>query len=301
MSPVASKHRYSPLANAAFLGIHLLVLVGIFVMGWSWEGFALAVGLYYLRMFGVTAGYHRYFAHRTYRTSRAFQFFLAFLAQTSAQKGVLWWASHHRVHHKFSDQPGDVHSMKREGFFWAHVGWIVSKEHEATNHKLVSDIGRYPELRFLNRWYLLPPVVMGAILLLSGGWHSLFWGYFVSTVMLWHGTFTINSLCHWMGKKRYVTADESRNSLLLSLLTLGEGWHNNHHYYPRSTAQGFFWWEIDVTFYVLKALSWVGLVWDLTTPSEKVRSGNRVPTTTASGARLRAELPLGDLAPQDAE
>lgn len=298
------KPSYSVLKNLPFVLVHLVALIGVFAMGWSWKGAALAVGLYYLRMFGVTAGYHRYFSHRTFRTSRFFQFVLAFLAVSSTQKGVLWWASHHRLHHKLSDKEGDVHSMKRDGFFWSHVGWIMSNQHDETDEKRISDLTRYPELRFLDRFHVLPTLVLAGVLFAVGGFHALFWGYFVSTVFLWHGTFTINSLCHYLGKPRYATGDESKNSLFLALITMGEGWHNNHHYFQRSTAQGFFWWEIDMTFYILKALSWVGVVWDLQTASDEVKGKNllRPKTPAKSTTDLEGlEVPVLDASPADAE
>ncbi len=259
-----------------FFAVHVAAVAGVLWLGWSWSGFALAVALYYVRMFGVTGGYHRYFSHRTFKTSRVFQFLLAFLAMTSVQKGVLWWASHHRVHHKLSDKPGDVHSVLRDGFGWSHVGWILSNKYGHTETDKVRDLARYPELVFLDRFYVLPAVVFAVGTWLAGSWWGLVWGFFVSTTLLWHGTFTINSLSHVFGRRRYLTEDNSRNSFVLALVTMGEGWHNNHHYYQRATNQGFFWWEIDLTYYVLKLLSYVGLVWDLHTPPEKVRAGNRI-------------------------
>jgi stearoyl-CoA desaturase (delta-9 desaturase) len=217
-------------------------------------------------MFGVTAGYHRYFSHRSFKTSRVFQFMLAFLASMSAQKGVLWWASHHRAHHLDSDGESDVHSPTRRGFWWAHCGWILSRRYELADGRLVKDLARYPELRWLDRYHLVPPVTLAVGLFLLGGSSALVWGFFVSTVLLWHGTFTINSLAHLVGRRRYATTDTSKNSFLLSVLTMGEGWHNNHHRYMASVRQGFFWWELDATYYVLKVLSWFGVVWDLRAP-----------------------------------
>lgn len=259
-----------------FFAIQIAAVVGIFYYGWSWSGAALAVALYYVRMFGVTGAYHRYFSHRTYKTSRAFQLVLAVLAMTSVQKGVLWWASHHRVHHRNSDQPDDVHSVLQDGFWWSHVGWIVSKKHDSTDLSKIKDLAKYPELRFLDTYHVLVPIAYALTLWLVAGTWGLFWGFFVSTTLLWHGTFTINSLTHVFGSQRYVTTDNSRNHWLLAIITMGEGWHNNHHYYQRATNQGFFWWEIDPTFYVLKALSWVGLVWDLHTPPPHVLHSNRI-------------------------
>jgi len=277
-----ARPRVSLLKAIPFYGVHLAAAVGVAWLGFSWSGLALAVGLYYVRMFGVTGGYHRYFSHRTYRTSRAFQLVLALLAMSSSQKGVLWWASHHRVHHRNSDQPNDVHSVVRDGFLWAHVGWILSWKYEDTDEAQIRDLMRYPELRFLNRFWLLPPVALAVGLFLVGGAHALVWGFFVSTTALWHGTFTINSLSHMFGRRRYATRDNSKNSFLLALVTMGEGWHNNHHYYAKSTRQGFYWWELDLTYGVLRALSAVGLVWDLHTPSPAIRDANHEAATTSS-------------------
>ncbi len=285
------KRDYGWLVSLPFLGVHVAAVVGVALLGWSWKGFALAIGLYYLRMFGVTGGYHRYFSHRTYRTSRWFQFVMALLATLSLQKGVLWWAAHHRTHHKFSDTKDDPHSFREEGFWHSHIGWILQRDTEETNFKLVQDLARYPELRWLNKWHLVPGIALGVGLWLVGSWHALVWGLFVSTTLLWHGTFTINSLAHWFGRRRYQTTDDSKNSFLLALITMGEGWHNNHHYYQRAACQGFFWWEIDMTFYILKALSWVGIVWDLQLPPKKVLEGNLVTPRAAAAAKRAEPLP----------
>jgi stearoyl-CoA desaturase (Delta-9 desaturase) len=270
--------------------MHVAAVVGVLLIGWSWRGLALAITLYYVRMFFVTAGYHRYFSHRSFRTSRAFQLVLAFLAMSSSQKGVLWWAAHHRAHHKFSDQEGDVHSALRDGFLWSHVGWIMSPEYEATDESRVRDLSKYPELVWLSRWWWIPPATLGVTLFLVGGWFALVWGLCVSTVLLWHGTFTINSLTHMFGSRRYPTTDNSRNSGILAAITLGEGWHNNHHYYQRSTRQGFFWWEIDVTYVVLRGFAALGLVWDLHEPPATVVAGDRAVPGGALEPMRRAEV-----------
>jgi stearoyl-CoA desaturase (delta-9 desaturase) len=245
--------------------VHVAALAGVLYCGPSWAGVGLAIASYFIRMVVVTAAYHRYFSHRSFKTSRAFQFLLAFAAQSTAQKGVLWWASHHRHHHKYSDTPEDVHSARQRGFWYAHLGWILGPGNNHTRLELVGDLAKYPELRFLNRGkvQLLPALVYALACLALGGVHGLVWAFLVSTVLLWHGTFTINSLAHMFGRRRYETTDDSRNSLALALLTTGEGWHNNHHHYQSSARQGFRWWEIDVTYYVLRALAAVGLIWDL--------------------------------------
>jgi stearoyl-CoA desaturase (Delta-9 desaturase) len=272
----APRRQYRWVTSIPFALVHLVALGGAIWVGFSWKLLLLAVILYYVRMFGVTAAYHRYFSHRTFRTGRVFQFLLALLAQTSAQKGVVWWASHHRLHHKKSDLPGDVHSVKLDGFWWSHVGWIVSKDHEETDLHRVSDLAKYPELMWLNKYHLVPPTALAVAIFLIGGAPALMWGFFVSTVLLWHGTFTINSLSHVFGKRRYATTDESKNNALLAVITMGEGWHNNHHHYQGSVNQGFFWWEWDPTYYILWALSKVGLVWDLRTPPARAIMDKRL-------------------------
>jgi stearoyl-CoA desaturase (delta-9 desaturase) len=256
-------------AGAAFWGVHVACLLA-FYTGVTWSAFAVCLALFWLRMFGVTAGYHRYFSHRSYRTGRAFQFVLALLGTLAVQKGVLWWSANHRVHHKYSDQEGDVHSPVRNGFWWSHVGWILAADWEETLYDRIPDMAKYPELRWLNEHYLVPPVALAVLLYLVGGLPWLVWGFFVSTTVLWHSTFTINSLSHVYGSRRYETGDASRNNVWLALLTMGEGWHNNHHRYMNSVRQGFFWWEVDASYYVLKALSWVGLVWDLHQPPARL-------------------------------
>ncbi len=245
-----------------FLAIHLLAF------GTIWTGITPAAAiccavLYFVRMFAVTGVYHRYFSHRTYKTSRVFQFVLAFLAQTSAQRGALWWAAHHRHHHRYSDMPEDLHSVAQDGFWYSHVWWIFDNGNQDTDYNRIRDFARFPELRWLNKYYLLPPIMLGTAVFFTLGASGLFFGFFASTVLLWHGTFTINSLSHVFGKRRFATTDHSRNNWLLAIVTMGEGWHNNHHRYSGSTRQGFYWYEYDITFYILKALSFVGLVWKL--------------------------------------
>lgn len=248
--------------------IHLLVLGALFTGARPIDWIVCGV-LYVVRMFGVTAGYHRYFSHRSYKMGRVGQFLMAFLAQTSAQKGVLWWASHHRSHHKHSDTESDTHSPMHGGLFYSHLGWLYDDTSE-TDMSRIKDLTRYPELVWLNRNWWVPPLVLGVAVFLTLGWSGLFIGFFLSTCLLWHGTFVINSLSHLWGYQDYASGDDSRNNFFLALITLGEGWHNNHHHYQSSTRQGFRWWQIDITYYVLKAMSWVGLVWDLREPPAAV-------------------------------
>jgi stearoyl-CoA desaturase (delta-9 desaturase) len=252
-----------------FLFIHLACLAAIWT-GVTWRAVGIAVALYWVRMFAVTAGYHRYFAHRSFKTSRAFQFLLALVGTTCVQKGPLWWASVHRRHHRASDGPGDVHSPVQRGFWWSHVGWVVSDEHVDTDVRSVRDLARYPELVWLGTYHWVAPLTLAFACWLVAGWSGLIVGFACSTAILWHCTFTINSLAHVFGKRRYATTDASRNNWLLALITLGEGWHNNHHRYMNSVNQGFFWWEVDVSYYVLRALAAVGVVWDLRRPPARV-------------------------------
>jgi stearoyl-CoA desaturase (delta-9 desaturase) len=225
-------------------------------------------------MFGITGAYHRYFSHRTYKTSRAFQLVLAVLGTSAVQKGPLWWAAVHRQHHRHSDGPLDPHSP-REGFWHAHQGWIFDGRWDDTRTDLVRDLARYPELLWVNKYHFVAPLVWAAACLAIGGFSGLIWGMVISTVLLWHATYSINSLAHRIGTRRYDTGDDSRNSWVLALLPLGEGWHNNHHYHPRSTRQGFFWWEIDITYYALRGLEALGLVWDLKQPPARAYAPQR--------------------------
>jgi stearoyl-CoA desaturase (delta-9 desaturase) len=254
---------YFNVLSIPFWGVHVLAIVGVILLGFSWRGVALCAALYVPRMWFVTGAYHRYFSHRSYKTSRWFQFVLALGAAATAQKGPLWWAAHHRIHHKYSDQPGDLHSVIQSGFWWSHMGWILSRDLESTDYSRIKDFAKYPELRWLDTYWMIPPVLVGVVTFLLGGFFALVWGFAVAQVLCWHGTFTINSLSHLWGARRYKTGDDSRNNPVLAVITLGEGWHNNHHHYQVSARNGFFWWEYDITYYGLKVLSLVGLVRDL--------------------------------------
>jgi stearoyl-CoA desaturase (Delta-9 desaturase) len=252
-----------------FALIHVGCLAAIWT-GVTMQAVVICLALYLLRMVAVCAGYHRYFSHRSFATSRAFQFILAFLAQTSTQKSILWWAAVHRHHHLHSDTEHDVHSPRHSGFFYSHLGWMFNRKFDNPDLTKVSDLARYPELMWLHKYEQAPSLAVALLCLLIAGWAGLVVGFLWSTVLVYHATFSINSLAHVRGKKRYVTGDDSRNNWLLALLTMGEGWHNNHHAYQSSVRQGFKWWEIDPTYYVLKALSWLGIVWDLKMPPEAV-------------------------------
>jgi len=268
--------------NLPFWGVHVAAVVGAIAVGWGWAALAWLVGSYAVRMFAITAGYHRYFAHRTFKTGRVFQFVLAVVAMSSAQRGPLWWASHHRHHHKHSDEPDDIHSPIQRGFWWSHAGWMLGSRHSATDFERVKDLAKYPELRWLNRHDLEIAVAWGFVLYFVGGATALFWGHFVSLVLAWHVTFCINSLAHVWGSRRYATGDHSRNNALLAVLAFGEGWHNNHHHYQRSARQGFYWWELDLTYYGLKLLEKLRIVRDVEGVPRHVR--DHVPASLPIGA-----------------
>jgi stearoyl-CoA desaturase (delta-9 desaturase) len=263
MTELALKRKhYDPFTMVPFLAMHVGVLA-IFLVPFSPWMLVWLFGSYYLRMFGVTGGYHRYFSHRSYKLNRFWQFCLAFLAQTSVQKGVLWWAAHHRDHHINSDRKADIHSPVHEGFWWSHLGWILSDEYDHYDAQRIADFAKYPELRWLNRYHVVPAVAYAVVIYLLGGWPAFVWGFVVSTVLLYHGTFVINSLAHIWGSRRFATPDESRNNFWLALVTMGEGWHNNHHHFMSSTRQGIRWWEVDATYYILRVLSWFRITRDL--------------------------------------
>jgi stearoyl-CoA desaturase (delta-9 desaturase) len=281
-------------ATIPFVLVHLAAFAAIWT-GVSIEAVIVAIALYVIRMFGVTAGYHRYFSHRSYKTSRVGQFLLAWLAQSSAQRGALWWAAKHRHHHRYSDMPEDVHSPRHHGFWYSHIGWIFTKRHGKVDYSQVPDLAKYPELMFLDRHPYLPAAVLGVGLWLAMGWTGLIVGFIWSTIALYHGTFAINSMAHEIGTQRYVTGDDSRNNWWLAIITLGEGWHNNHHAYQSSTRQGFRWYEIDLTFYALTVLSWTRFVWDLRSPPAAVVKGEqRIGRNTLEkvARELAASFPL---------
>ncbi|MGD2271617.1 MAG: acyl-CoA desaturase [Desulfobacterales bacterium] len=275
-----------------FIILHAMCL-GVIFVGWSWTAVWVATGLYLIRMFAITGFYHRYFSHRTFKTNRFWQFLFAVIGNASVQRGPLWWASHHRHHHRYADQKEDVHSPSQHGFWWSHMGWLTSPANFATNVKYVRDWTSYPELRWINRFDTVIPILSAILLFAAGellkvhaphlgtnGPQLLIWGFFVSSTVLFHATVTINSLDHMFGNRRYATQDTSRNNPILALITLGEGWHNNHHHYAVCTRQGFYWWEIDITYYLLVLMSWLGIIRDLRPVPEHVRSSNLISKET---------------------
>jgi stearoyl-CoA desaturase (delta-9 desaturase) len=258
-----------------FILLHAGCLL-VFWVGWSPVAVIIALVLYLVRMFAITGFYHRYFSHKAFKTNRLWQFVFALMGNASAQRGPLWWASHHRHHHRFADQDNDVHSPLQHGFWWSHIGWLTSRDNFPTRIQYVQEWIRFPELRWINRFDTVIPILLAGCIYLTGvvlenlapslgtnGLQLLIWGFFISTVVLLHATCTINSLDHMFGTRRYNTRDTSRNNGVLAILTLGEGWHNNHHRYAVSARQGFMWWELDITYGLLVLLSWLGVVRNL--------------------------------------
>jgi len=266
---------------AGFTALHLGALLAFFV-DISWVAIGLFLAFYWLRLFGITAGLHRLFAHRGYKAKRWFQFMVGFLGAAACQGGPLWWAAHHRRHHKYSDTDDDPHSPIAKSIWHAHVGWVLSPGVRESNIDIMKDWFKYPEIRLLNKYELAPAFLQACFCYLvgaltgAGGWSCVVWGFLVSTVFLYHCTFLVNSACHLMGTRRYHTTDESRNNWWVAILTFGEGWHNNHHHYPSSARNGFKWWEFDPTFYILKVFSWFGVVWDMRSPTPRALSKNTI-------------------------
>jgi len=295
---IANENHYDPhihypdtidwLRAAPFILVNLGCLC-VFWVGFSWTAFITALVLYLVRVFSIGAFYHRYFSHKTYQTNRIWQFIFALIAASSAQRGPLWWAAHHREHHLHADEPSDAHSPVQHGFWWSHMGWFMSKKHYYYNPDRVRDLARYPELVFLDRYDSLVPTFLFVSLFLSGlllqlyapqlgttAGQMLVWGFCISTIALFHTTVSINSLSHVFGNKRFITKDNSRNNFFLALVTLGEGWHNNHHHYPATARQGFLWWEIDITYYLLKGLEKLGIIHDVKNVPKAVLEKNLV-------------------------
>jgi len=268
--------------------IHISI-ISVFYVGFS--NFALLVCflMFTIRMFAITGFYHRYFSHKTFKTTRVAQFIFAIIGASAVQRGPIWWAAHHRGHHMHSDTEKDQHSPKAHSFLWSHTGWFLTKANFITHTKLVKELSRFPELRLVDRFDILVPIFSCIGLFYFGefinnkypelntnGLQLLSWGFIVSTIFLYHATFLVNSVAHLWGKKRYATKDSSRNNFFVALITFGEGWHNNHHHFPGSARQGFYWWEIDLTYYLLKLLSFFGIIWDIRTVSNNIRESNKV-------------------------
>ena len=226
--------------------------------------------VYCWRIFGITVGFHRCLAHRTFRTSRVFQFVLAWFGTSAMQRGPLWFVALHRAHHRHADTELDVHSPVARSFWWGHIGWILCRRFDEADLRMVRDLSAYPELRWLDRAFLVPPATTllgcaaaGYLLPGTSVLQVLVWGFAVSTVLSYHATFAVNSLSHRYGSRPFHTKDNSRNNWLVAAIMMGEGFHNNHHRFPASARFGCERWQIDIGYCVLWLLAKAGLVWDL--------------------------------------
>lgn len=245
---------------APMIAVHVGAIGVLFVAG-TWADWITLAVVAYLRGLISTIGYHRFFAHRSFKTSRVAQFFLASACCANLQQGPMWWAAYHRHHHRYSDEPGDVHSPHHGGFWWAYCGWLFIPLQPQWEQ--VRDLRRFPELVLLERFWQIPGILLAVTFWLIGGWSLLCIGFCLSAVLSFQLTFVVNTLGHLIGSRRYPTPDHSTNSFLLALMSLGDGWHNNHHHYPHTAQAGFFWWEVDGAFRVIRVFERLGIIWDV--------------------------------------
>ncbi|NNF66602.1 MAG: acyl-CoA desaturase [Gammaproteobacteria bacterium] len=280
-SPGLAPDDGASLSIAALSGVVLFHLLAglVFFAGFSPVALVVCLALLVVRALGITAGYHRYFSHRAFKTNRPVQFLLALLGTLAAQGSLFWWVSHHRDHHKYSDTDADLHSPVAHGFWKGHIGWLFAKRSLDRGGATVADLEKFPELRFLDRFYWPIVFMQGVVIYFFGAWLAatfpglgtsafqiLVWGYFLSSVLLLHNTFFVNSLTHLWGSRPYNTRDNSRNNALVGITAMGEGWHNNHHRFAYSARLGLKWWQIDVTWYLLWTMQKLGLIWDVRLP-----------------------------------
>jgi stearoyl-CoA desaturase (Delta-9 desaturase) len=248
--------------TAGFVAMHLACL-SVLQVGVPIRALVIAALTYSVRCFGITAGFHRYFSHRAFRTGRWFQFLLALAGTLAMQRGVLWWAATHRRHHSVADTADDVHSPHHRTFFYSHCGWTLDPANLEIDARRVRDLARFPELVWLDRAKLAPVAVFAALLWVVGP-AEFVWGFVVSTVALWHAILATGSFSHRIGGYRnFDTPDDSRNNRVIAVVLLGEGWHNNHHRSPRAACHGTRRSEPDPIHGVLRGLERLGLVRDL--------------------------------------
>jgi stearoyl-CoA desaturase (delta-9 desaturase) len=264
----------------------------VFVVPFRWPLIALWAASHFVRAIGLTLIFHRYLAHRAFRMNRVARFVWTVIGTAAMQKGPLWWAGHHVNHHRFADREGDPHSPMISGFYYAHIGWFLNDtKHDRLepNNPVIRDFGRVPEIAWLERYFFFPPAALAVTLFLAGGWPWLVYGFCLPTMTLAHATFAINTVNHMFGSRRFHTVDESRNNPLTALFAAGEGWHNNHHRYQRAARNGFYWWEFDPTWYVIRAMAAVGLVWGIQSVPTRIYEEARV------GKAARAAKPVSSV------
>jgi stearoyl-CoA desaturase (delta-9 desaturase) len=270
-----------------------LSAAGVLLVPFHWGLVPLWAASHFLRAIGLTLAFHRYFAHRAFQMSRATRFAWAWIGTSAMQKGPLWWAGNHVDHHKYADREGDPHSPRLSGFYYAHIGWFLDDakwERVSQANPVLRDFGSVPEIAFLDRWYIVPPLTLAVAMFAMGGFPWLFWGFCLPTMTLAHATFAINTVNHLWGSRRFDTIDESRNNPITAFFAVGEGWHNNHHRYQRSARNGFYWWEFDPTWYAIKAMSWVGLAWDIQPVPARIYEEARQVSTRDTRSLSKSEV-----------
>jgi len=244
---------------------HLMAVVSLFYFSWQNLAACLIV-MWIAGSWGIGLGYHRLLTHRGFKAPRWLERFLAVCGTLALQSGPIAWVTTHRVHHAFTETDRDPHSP-RNGSYWAHIGWIfrgtAQNQPETAVQRYSPDLIRDPFLRFLENYYFVTPMVVAVALFAIGGWQMAFWGIFTRTVLAWHSTWLVNSATHLWGKRRFETRDDSRNNGFVAAITFGEGWHNNHHAYPRSARHGLVWHEIDPNWIQIWLLEKLGLITDV--------------------------------------
>lgn len=271
----------------------------VFAVGFTWPLVGLWAASHFVRAIGLTLAFHRHFAHRAFEMHRAARFCWTWTGTAAMQKGPLWWAGHHVNHHRFADRAGDPHSPLVSGFYYAHVGWFLDDaRHDRleSSNPVMRDFSTAPEIVWLDRYFFVPPLLLALAMFLIGGMPWLVWGFCLPTVTLSHATFAINTVNHMFGSRRFETIDDSRNNPLTALFAVGEGWHNNHHRYQRAARNGFYWWELDPTWYVIKAMSLLGLAWGLQPVPARIYDEARAIQARRrdrSAAGVASEPPIG--------
>ncbi len=255
--------------------VHLGAIFAPFYFSWSALG--LCAFLYVVSGMGITLGYHRLLTHRSYGTYRWLEYLIVMAGSLACQGGPVGWTAVHRLHHANPDRQGDPHSAK-EGFWWAHLGWLLQtpphKLNASLRRRLAPDLEQVALYRWLDRTFILNAILLGYALGLLGGWPFVFWGMFVRLTLVFHATWLVNSASHTFGYRLFKTPDQSTNCWWAAWLTFGEGWHNTHHAFPRSARHGLKCWEIDLTYLVISLMQRVGLAWDVKMPPKQAFLAN---------------------------
>lgn len=299
-SPVLTATRFHKIATLLAVVVPFLGLVAAVSLWWgrgfTWTELFILLGMYLATGFGITVGYHRLFVHRSFETFRPIKFALAVLGSMSVEGPVLRWAANHRLHHRTSDEADDPHSPHRygggfrgviAGLWHAHMGWMFAPQPPGIG-RYVRDLHADRMIRVANRlfgvWVLLGLLIPTAIgLVVTGTWTGallgFIWGGLVRVFLVHHVTFSINSVCHLWGRRPFKSRDHSRNNFLCGILALGEGWHNNHHAFPASARHGLRWWELDLSYFVIRVLELLGLAWKVRVPGADAIASKRVPAS----------------------